>query len=338
MTYLPRVLVAQWMPEAGLELLGTEFEVDASGSLGPLPRRELVDRLSRADALVAFVSDHVDARLVEAAPRLRVVASFGKGSDNIDVAACTRKGILVTINPEALTESTADLALGLILAVRRNVVAGDHHVRSGAFAGWHPRNVLGHEFHGTRLGIVGFGNIGQAIARRALAFGVEVAYHDPARRPDIESLLGVQYREFHELMATSDTVVVIANLRADNRHLIGPEAIAHMKPGTYLVNVGRGSLVDEAAVAEALASGHLAGFAADVFEFEDGSIAGRRRSIHPALLARADATVLTPHIGTGTLEARDRLAIATARQLRAALLGEIPTGALNPEAWKTPAG
>ncbi|QEH35242.1 Phosphonate dehydrogenase [Aquisphaera giovannonii] len=332
----PRVFVAQWMPAIGLDRLRGCCDVDATGSLGPLPRDELAARAARADALVAFVSDYVDAGLVDASPSLRVVASFGKGSDNIDVAACTRRGILVTINPEALTESTADLALGLILAARRNVAAGDRHVRAGRFRGWHPRDLLGREFHGTDLGVVGFGAIGRAIARRALAFGVRVSYCDPVRRPEAEAEMGVVRLELDELLAASDTVVVAADLRPGNRHLIGREAIRRMRPGAVLVNVGRGSLVDEAAAAEALASGALGGFAADVFEFEDESIPGRPRAIHPDLLARADATVLTPHIGTGTVEARDRLAISTVDQLLAALRGEVPTGAVNPEAARRP--
>ena len=327
-----RVFVAQWMPPAGVDLLRAHCELDEALSLGPLPRAEFLARCARADALIAFVSDYVDAPVIDSSPSLRFVASFGKGFDNIDVAACTRRGILVTINPEALTESTADLALGLVLAVRRNVVAGDRHVRSGRFRGWHPRDLLGREFHGTELGIIGFGAIGQAIARRATAFGVQVSYFDPVRRPEIERDLRVDYRDFGDLLARADTLVVAADLRPDNRHMIGRDAIGRMKPGAVLVNIGRGSLADEAAVAEALGTGALGGFAADVFEFEDESIPDRPRSIHADLLARLDATVFTPHIGTGTVEARDRLAIATAGQLLSALRGELPSGAVNPEA------
>jgi lactate dehydrogenase-like 2-hydroxyacid dehydrogenase len=327
----PRVFVAQWMPAVGLDRLRASCDLDESGSLGPLPRAELLDRSSRADALIAFVSDYIDAELIDGAPSLRVVASFGKGYDNIDVAACTRRGILVTVNPESLTESTADLALGLILAARRRVVAGDRHVRSGRFRGWHPRDPLGREFHGTDLGIVGFGAIGQAIARRVLGFGVRVSYYDPVRRPELESHTGITYRAFADLLAASDTVVVAADLRTGNRHLIGREAIGRMRAGAVLVNIGRGSLVAETAVAEALATGSLGGFAADVFEFEDESIPDRPRAIHPELLSRADATVLTPHIGTGTFEARENLAISTAEQLLAAIRGELPSGAVNPE-------
>ncbi|MDR3636550.1 MAG: NAD(P)-dependent oxidoreductase [Isosphaeraceae bacterium] len=330
MSARPRVFVAQWMPTAGTDRLAAHCALDLSGSLGPLPREELLARSSRADAMVAFVSDYVDAELVEQAPSLRVVASFGKGFDNIDVAACTRRGVLVTINPEALTESTADLALGLILAACRNVAAGDRHVRSGRFHGWHPTDLLGREFHGSALGIVGFGAIGQAIARRASAFDARITYFDPVRRPEAESRLNVSYRDFGDLLAGSEIVVLAADLRLANRHLLGREAIGRMKPGALLVNVGRGSLVDEAAVADSLATGALGGFAADVFEFEDESIPERPRSIHPALLARADATVFTPHLGTGTVAARDRLAVSTAEQLLAALGGEIPSGAVNP--------
>jgi phosphonate dehydrogenase len=182
------------------------------------------------------------------------------------------------------------------------------------------------------VGLIGFGAIGQAIARRAVAFGVRVSFFDPVRCPEVEAQMGVVYRDFNDLLTSSDTIVLAADLRAGNRHLVGREAIARMKPGALLVNIGRGSLVDEAAVADALASGALGGFAADVFEFEDDSLPDRPRSIHPGLMARIDATVMTPHIGTGTVEARERLAITTAEQLLAALRGEMPSGAINPEA------
>src|SRR5262245_42127260 len=235
----PRVFVAQWMPSVGLDRLRDACELDESGSLGPLPRDEFLARSARADALIAFVSDYVDAELIDGAPSLRFVASFGKGFDNIDVSACTRRGVLVTINPEALTESTADLALGLILAARRNIVAGDRHVRSGRFRGWHPRDVLGREFQGTDLGIVRFGAIGQAIARRATAFGVRVSYFDPVRSPQVGGRPEIAYREFGDLLAGSDTIVVAADLRPGNRHLIGRGAIGRMKAGALLVNIGR---------------------------------------------------------------------------------------------------
>jgi lactate dehydrogenase-like 2-hydroxyacid dehydrogenase len=331
MSARPHVFVAQWMPDVGLERLNAHCDVDASGSLGPLSRAEFLSRAARAEGLVAFVSDHVDVQIIERAPALRVVASFGKGFDNIDVDACTRRGVLVTINRDALTESTADMALGLILAARRRILAGDRHVRYGPFRGWHPRNLLGREFHGSTLGIVGFGAIGQAIARRAAAFDVRVLYSDPVRRLDLEARELVFFREQDDLLSSSDTVVLAADLRPTNRHMIDREALQRMRAGSLLVNVARGSLVDELAVAEALASGTLGGYASDVFSFEDESIPDRPRAITPALLDRTDATVFTPHLGTGTLEARQSVALATAEQLLAALRGEIPSGAVNVE-------
>ncbi len=326
----PRIFVAQWMPEVGLERLRGHCELDESGRLGPLPHDELMARASTSDAIIAFVSDYVDAELIDCSPKLKVVASFGKGFDNIDVEACTRRNVLVTINPEALTESTADLALGLILAARRNVVSGDRHVRSGPFRGWHPTNLLGREFHGSNLGIVGFGVIGQAIARRAAAFGVSIRYFDPIRGP--ENPLAT-YRDLDDLFAWSDIVVLAASLNPQSRHLIDRDALKQMKPGALLVNIGRGSLVDESAVSEALGSGRLSAYAADVFEFEDESVPSRPRSIHLDLLSKVDSTVFTPHIGTGTIEARERLALSTADQLLSALRGERPLGTVNPEVY-----
>ena len=328
----PRVFIAQWMPAAGLDRIGEHADLVYDGNLDPLPRDAFLARARGADALVAFVSDYVDAGIVGDCQGLRVVSSFGKGSDNIDVAACTARGVLVTINPEALTDSTADLAIGLALAACRNIAAGDRHVRAGRFRGWHPTDLLGREFHHARLGLIGFGAIGRAIARRALAFAAEVAYHDPIRHAEEDARMGVRYLDREELLAWADFLVLAADLRPGNRHLIDAEALGRMKPGAYLINIGRGSLVDEAAVAAAIEAGTLRGYAADVFAFEDQSLPGRPPGIDPALLARADATVFTPHLGTGTMQARDRLAISTAHQLLAALRGEVPSGAVNPEA------
>ncbi len=324
----PRVFVAQRMSDSGLDLLREHAEVVYPGNVHPLSKAEFLAHASNAEGLVAFVSDHVDAEIIHGCPDLRVVASFGKGFDNIDVAACTARGVLVTINPEALTDSTADLAIGLILSLCRNILAGDRHVRSGEFRGWHPRNLLGVDFHHAALGLIGFGNIGQAIARRALAFDVDVAYHDPLREP----IPGVRRLDRNALLAWADYVVLAANPRPDNRHMIDAESLGRMKRGACLINIARGSLVDEAAVAAAIGAGTLGGYAADVFEFEDQSIPDRPATIAEGLLTRTDATVLTPHLGTGTRQARDRLAISTAQQLLSALRGEIPPGALNPEA------
>ncbi|WP_199614398.1 NAD(P)-dependent oxidoreductase [Paenibacillus alkalitolerans] len=325
----PKVFISHRMPEAGIRLIEDYCDIDYYGGTEPLSKEDFVARAREADAVLAFVCDFVDEDIVRSISNVRVISSFGKGYDNIDVDACTRHNVLVTVNPDALTDSTADLAIGLLLAVSRNILPGDRHVRSGKFAGWHATNCLGRDFHHSAIGIVGLGVIGQAVARRAAGFGVSILYHDIRRKPDWEEAGKVHYMELVDLMKESDFILVAVDLRPESVHLIDEAALRFVKPGAYLVNVSRGSIVDEAAVARALKEDRLAGYAADVFEFEDRAVPERNVSIPDELLQETDRTVFTPHIGTGTVQARERLAVSSANQLLAALRGEIPTGAVN---------
>ncbi|WP_134702026.1 NAD(P)-dependent oxidoreductase [Ammoniphilus sp. YIM 78166] len=325
----PKVFISHWMPDVGVEMIKQSCEVDYYDGIVPLSKEQFIARAADADALLIFVPDVIDAEILDHCPRVKVVSSFGKGYDNIDVEECTRRGIMVTINPDALTDSTADLAIGLLLAVSRNLLLGDPHVRQGAFSGWHATHLLGKDFHHSKLGIIGLGSIGEAIARRAKGFDVEICYTDVTPFPEKEERLGIQYKDLDSLLATSDFVIVAVNLMEETYHLIGEEQLMGIKTGSYLINISRGSTVDEQAVSQALKQGKLAGYAADVFEFEDPMNPHRPDYIPEELIGEQAKTVFTPHIGTGTVEARNRLALSSARQLLAALQGEQPSGAVN---------
>lgn len=325
----PKVFISHWMPQIGVDMIRQHCEVDYYDGTEPLAKEAFIARASKCDAVLAFVCDHIDEEIVESCPDVRVFSSFGKGFDNIDVEACTKRNVLVTVNPDALTESTADLAMGLVLSLSRNILVGDSHVRSKAFKGWHAVNHLGRDFHHSKLGLIGFGVIGQAIARRAKGFDVEISYCDVRRFPEIEHSLGVKYADLPALLSQSDFVVIAVDLRPENYHLINRERLSMMKHNSFLINISRGSIVNEADVAEALACNKLRGYAADVFEFEDVLIKSRPSYISDELLAQTSKTIFTPHIGTGTLEARERLAVSSATQLLTALQGKLPSGAVN---------
>lgn len=326
----PKVFISQWMPQKGVELIKEYCEIDYHSDVNPLPKEQFIERAKKADALVMFVTDKIDAEIVSKCPKLRIISSFGKGYDNIDVKACSEKDILVIINRESLTNSTADLAIGLILSLCRNILPGDRHIRNREFKGWHPTNLLGRDFHHSKLGIIGLGLIGAAIARRAKGFDVEVSYYDIERKEKLEQDLDIKYCDnLNDLLSQNDFIVVACDLRSENHHLINANTMGYIKPGSYLINISRGSVVDERAVAEALKAGKLSGYAADVFEFEDIPRDTMTPYIQESLLMDLDRTVFTPHIGTGTKEAREQLAVSTAQQLLLALQGKRPAGALN---------
>lgn len=325
----PKVFISHWMPQIGIDMINQHCEVDYYDGTKPLSKEAFIARAKKADAVLAFVCDNIDEEIVESCPSVRIFSSFGKGFDNIDIEACTKRNVLVTINPDALTESTADLAMGLILSVSRNILIGDSHVRSREFKGWHAVNALGRDFHHSKLGLIGFGVIGQAIAKRAKGFDVEISYYDVRRFPEIEDTLGVKYVDLPALMSQNDFVVTAVDLRPENLHLIDRDQLCLMKKDSFLINISRGSIVNEADVAEALTQNKLRGYAADVFEFEDVLIKSRPSYISDELLAQSEKTVFTPHIGTGTLEARERLAVSSATQLLTALRGKLPSGAVN---------
>jgi phosphonate dehydrogenase len=325
----PRIVVTQWVQCETVARLSSLGDVVTNETREPLAPQELGRRCRDADAIMAFMPDRIDAGFLEDCKHLKVVAAALKGFDNFDVAACTRRGVWLTIVPDLLSVPTAELAIGLLIALIRHVAAGDRLVRSGRFAGWRPQ-LYGLGLAGSRAGLLGFGRVAEAAAERLVAFGTEVVYHDRARRPpEDERRLGVRPLPLSELLATSDFVLPFLPLEESTLHLLDADRLALMKPGAVLVNCGRGSVVDEEAVATSLETGRLAGYAADVFEMEDWGRADRPRSISPRLLAMPDCTLFTPHLGSAVARIRGAIELFAAEQIRQALEGGRPSAAVN---------
>jgi len=324
----PTVVLTHWVHGDVVDLLAARCRVVANETRDTLPPAEVLRRARDADALMAFMPDAVDDAFLSACPRLRVIGAALKGYDNFDAAACGRRGVWLTVVPDLLTEPTAELAVALALGLMRNVAAGDRVVRSGAFAGWRPI-LYGAGLTGATVGYVGMGTVGRATARRLAAFGTRGVYHDPAPLPaDAEARLPLRRAALDDVLAAADVLIVAAPLTPQTKHLIGVAALARLRPGAYVVNVGRGSVVDEAAVADALATGRLAGYAADVFEFEDWARGDRPRHVEPRLLAMPARTLFTPHLGSAVDAVRRDIALSAARSILQALDGHTPDGAV----------
>lgn len=305
---MPLIATTLDLPPEAVELLREVGEV-----VGPEGWR---DALPEAEALLALLTVRVDEALLSRAPRLRIVANAVAGYDNVDLAACRERGVCVTNTPDVLTEATAELTWALLLATVRRLPQAEASLRAGEFRGWGFWDYLGGDLSGRTLGILGMGRIGRAVARRAGAFGMRVAYH--SRRPlapEEEAALGATRLSWEELLATSDVLSLHAPHTPATRHLVDAEALRRMKPGSYLVNTARGPLVDEGALAEALREGRLAGAGLDVYEEEP--------EVHAGLLSLPNV-VLLPHIGSATRETRTRMARLAAENVRALLSGRPP--------------
>lgn len=288
--------------------------------------RETVERQREAQGLMVCMADRIDEEMLAHFPRLRVVAGVLKGHDNIDVAACARRGVWVTVLADLLTAPTAELVLGLMVSVMRRMREGDALIRSGGFRGWRPR-LYGRGLAGATVGLIGMGQLGRAVARRVQAFDARVVYCD--RRPEVgRRSTRLERLDLDGLLAVSDVVVPLVPLTADTYHLLDGEALTALRPGTFVVNAGRGSVIDEDAVATALEEGRLGGYAADVFGFEDWCSPDRPHHIPHRLLAHP-ATVFTPHLGSAVHDVRRRMGLTAAEQIRQALAGQRPDGALT---------
>jgi len=329
MTERPKVVVTHRIHEPVREFLGHKCEVVANEDVESWSASTLLNHARDADAVMAFMPDRIDEAFLAACNRLKIVAAALKGYDNIDVEACTRHGVWLTIVPDLLSAPTAELALALVLGITRNVAAGDRLVRSGRFHGWRPV-LYGAGMSGRTVGILGMGKLGQAFARMLTGFNVNALYYDPVKLgPVQEAYLGIHRVDFEELISTSEIIVVLAPLTPATLHMINAEVIAKMKPAAYLIDVGRGSVVDEQAVAHALQLGHLAGYAADVFEMEDKARPEAPAIVCPELMADSDHTLFTPHLGSAVKQVRMEIELAAAKSILQALSGEAPAGVIN---------
>ena len=310
-------------------LLWEQCSLDTNPGPEPWSAEEVKRRCADADGVLTFMTDRVDADFLAACPRLKVVSCALKGWDNFDVAACTDAGVWLTAVPDLLTEPTAELAVGLALGLCRNVLMGDQAVRAG-FEGWRAR-LYGVGLSGSVIGIAGMGKVGRAIARRLGGFGAEeLLYFDATPLgADDERELGLRRAAWDALLAQSDLLILALPLTPDTRHLLDTAALTKVRPWLRIVNAGRGSVADEAAVADALSKGRIGGYAADVFEMEDWAWDDRPRGIEPRLIADQPRTLFTPHLGSGVVSVRHEIEAAAARNLLAVLRGEEPPDAIN---------
>ena len=314
---MSRVVVTGRVPEAALEKLRAEHEVDAWAGPESIGREELLRRVAGADAIVSLLTERIDGELLDAAgPKLKVVSNVAVGYDNIDVPACTARGIVATNTPGVLTEATADIAFGLILMATRRLGEGERLIRAGQPWKWGMFFLLGSSLQGKTLGVVGMGGIGQATARRAKAFGMDIVYQSRSEiDPAIAAELGARRVDLDELLTVSDVISLHCPYGPATHHLIGAEQLSAMKSSTYLVNTARGPIVDEAALAAALREGVIAGAGLDVFEKEP--------QVHPELLDLENVT-LVPHLGSAAVETRTAMAVLAADNTLAVLRGEQP--------------
>ncbi|HEX9760963.1 MAG TPA: D-glycerate dehydrogenase [Candidatus Acidoferrales bacterium] len=319
----PKILATHRLFDEPRARLAAHFDVDYWEGANRPPRDEVLRRVAGKDALICLLTEKINDELLDAAPGLRIVANVAVGYDNIDVAACTRRKIVATNTPGVLDETTADFAWTLIMSVARRILEGDRLTRSGQWKGWNLDQLCGADIWGKTLGLVGFGRIGRAVARRAGGFGMRVLYHDAVQVPaEVAQAVNATYVPLDQLLAEADFVSLHVPLLPETRHLMAAPQFAKMKPTAFLINTSRGPVVDEAALVEALEKGRIAGAGLDVYE--------REPEVHPGLLKR-DNVILAPHIASASLETRTKMALMAAENVIAVFTGQRPPNALNPE-------
>jgi len=318
----PKVFVTRLIPEKGLDLVREFCEADIWPQELPPGRAELIARVAQVEGLISLLTEKVDAGLMDAAPHLKVVSNMAVGVDNIEVDAATARGIPVGNTPGVLTDATADMAFALMMSAARRVVEGDKYVRSGKWKTWEPKLLLGADFAGATLGIIGFGRIGQAVARRAQGFGLRVIFHDPTSQP----AFGAVSVDLDGLLRTSDFVSLHVPLTPDTRHMVDAGALSKMKPNAILVNTSRGPVVDPLALYDALKAGKIFAAALDVTEPEPLPV--------DSPLLELDNCLIVPHLGSASQQTRDKMAMMSAQNLIAGLKGEELPNCVNPEVYK----
>ncbi|MGH7163984.1 MAG: 2-hydroxyacid dehydrogenase [Nitrospiraceae bacterium] len=309
---LPSLYVAQLLPEPVMTAIREGFRLTATPGTRPPARQALLDGLRQAQAAICTLTEQIDEEVLAAAPHLRVLANYAVGYNNIALDAAQARGVIVTNTPDVLTETTADLTWALLLAAARRIPEGDSLVRQGFWTGWEPTQMLGAEVSGRRLGIIGIGRIGRAVARRSAGFGMTVCY---ATRPGAEASSADRswlHLPFEEVLAQSDFISLHVPLTADTHHLIGSAELRRMRPTAFLINTSRGAVVDEAALVEAVRAGWIAGAGLDVYE--------REPELHPGLRELRQVVTL-PHLGSATLGTRVRMGMVCLENIRAVLEG-----------------
>ena len=318
-----KIFVTRKIPQAGLDMLADRFELEVFPHDRTATKDEITQGIRGKDGLLCLLTDNISADMMDAAPGLKVIANYAVGFNNIDVAAATQRQIAVTNTPGVLTETTA---FALLMSAARRIVESDKFTRAGKFEGWAPLLFLGQDIYQKTLGIVGFGRIGQAMARRASGFDMKVLYYSAHRRPQAEEEKhGVEYRALDDLLRESDFISLHVPLVAETRHLIGQREFNLMKSNAILINTARGPVIDENALVEALKTGKIAGAGLDVFE--------REPQIEPELL-QLDNVTIAPHIGSASVATRARMATMTAENIIAVFDGKTPPNLVNKEIVK----
>ncbi len=319
----PKIYATHVLFEAAREMLEPRFEMEYWKGPARPSRETLLERVADKDALICLLTEKVNDELLDRAPKLKIAANVAVGYDNIDVAACTRHKVLASNTPGVLDETTADFAWTLLMAVARRVLEGDRLTRSGKWTGWDLDQLCGADVWGKTLGLIGFGRIGRAVARRAGGFGMRVIYTDAVRAPiETERELHAEYLPMERVFAEADFISLHVPLLPETRGLISSARLATMKPTAYLINTSRGPVVDEAALVAALEAKKIAGAALDVYEKEP--------QVHPGLVKREDV-ILAPHIASASIETRTKMAVMAAENVIAAFEGKMPPNCLNPE-------
>lgn len=324
----PKVYVTRMLPERGLKIINEHFDTEVWPEYAPPPKKVIIQKAANVDALVTLLSDKIDAEVFDAAPKLKIVSQIAVGFDNIDLKEATKRGIYVTNTPEVLTDTTADFAWALLMAIARRVVEADKYVRAGKWkVAWHPEMLQGRDVYGATMGIVGAGRIGYEVARRAKGFKMKILFYDVIPRPEMEKDFGATKVDLDTLLMESDFVSVHVPLMKETLHLIGESKLRMMKKTAYLINNSRGPVVDEEALAKALKEGWIAGAGLDVFEQEPTP------KNNPLL--KMDNVVVAPHISSASYETRSRMAEMVAENLVAFFEKRKPPNLVNPDVMKT---
>jgi glyoxylate reductase len=323
----PKVYVTRELSERGLNIIKKRFDTEVWPDYAPPPKKVIVEKVKNVDGLVPLLSDKIDAEVFNAAPKLKIVAQLAVGFDNIDVQGATKRGIYVTNTPEVLTDTTADFAWALLMAVARRVVEADKYVRGGRWeVSWHPSMLAGRDVYDSTIGIVGAGRIGYAVAKRAKGFNMKILFYDVIPRPEMEKDFGAKRVDLDTLFKEADFISVHVPLMKETYHLVNAERLKLMKKTAYLINNSRGPVVDEKALYAALKEGRIAGAGLDVFEQEPTPVDNP--------LLKLDNVIVAPHISSASVETRAKMSEMVADNLVAFFEGRKPSNLVNPDVMK----